>query len=99
LDSAEIFHIEAAGDDVLLRTARKRRYRGVRRLSAWEKRLRAAGFVRVHRSHVVNLDRIREIRLRRGDPNDWEIKLDPPVNLVLPVGREYVAALRKLLGV
>jgi DNA-binding LytR/AlgR family response regulator len=99
LDSGEIFYIEGAGDDVLLRTARKRRYRGVRRLSEWEKRLRAAGFLRVHRSYVVNLDRIRELRLRPGDRNDWEIKLDPPVNVVLPVGREYVAALRKVLGV
>jgi DNA-binding LytR/AlgR family response regulator len=98
-DSAEIFYIEADGDDVLLRTARKRRYRGVRRLSEWEKRLRGVGFLRVHRSYVVNVDRIREIRLRPGDRNDWEVKLDPPVNLVLRVGREYAAALRKELGV
>jgi len=55
--------------------------------------------MRVHRSYLVNLERIREIRLRRGDPNDWEIKLGTPVNVVLPVGRGHVAALRKALGV
>jgi DNA-binding LytR/AlgR family response regulator len=99
LDAGEIYYIEGAGDDVLVRTARKRRHRGVRRLSEWDRRLRAAGFLRVHRSYLVNLERIREIRLREGDPNDWEIKLDPPVNVVLPVGRRYLAALRKALGV
>jgi DNA-binding LytR/AlgR family response regulator len=99
LDPGEVYYIEADGDDVLVRTARKRRYRGVRRLSEWERRLRAAAFLRIHRSYLVNRERIREIRLRRGDPNDWEIKLDPPVNAVLPVGRMYVAALRKALGV
>jgi DNA-binding LytR/AlgR family response regulator len=97
LDASEIYYIEAARDDVLLRTASKRRYRGVTRLPQWEKRLRAAGFLRIHRSFLVNLDRVREVRLRRGDPNDWEVKLDPPVNVVLPVGRAYLAALRKAL--
>ena len=42
--------------------------------------------------------RVRELRLRRGDPNDWEVKLDPPVHAVLPVGRGYLAKLKKVLG-
>lgn len=99
LDPSEIYYIEGQGDDVLVRTRRKRRYRGVNRLSAWEKRLRGAGFLRVHRSYLVNLERVREVRLREGDRNDWELKLTAPVNLVLPVGRAYVAAMRKALGV
>ena len=52
-----------------------------------------------HRSYLVNLGRVRELRLRRGDTNDWEVKLDPPVNAVLPVGRGYLAKLKKALGV
>ena len=57
----------------------------------------ARGFVRIHRSYLINLDRVREIRLRGDHSNDWEVKLDPPVNAVLPVSRHYLAALRKVL--
>ena len=46
----------------------------------------------------MNLNRVREIRLRAGDTNDWEVKLDPPVNAVLPIGRSYYARLRKVIG-
>ena len=46
----------------------------------------------------MNLDRVREVRLRKGDDNDWELKLDPPVNSVLPVGREHLAGLRRVPG-
>ena len=99
LDASEIYYIEGARDDALLRTARKRRYRTEASLPAWEKRFRGAGFFRIHRSFLVNLDRVREVRLREGDRNDWELKLSPPVNVVLPVGRAYVAAMRKALGV
>jgi DNA-binding LytR/AlgR family response regulator len=53
--------------------------------------------VRIHRSYLLNLDRVREIRLRRGDPNDWEVKLDRPVNAVLPISRRYYAAVLEYL--
>ena len=39
-----------------------------------------------------------EVRLRRGDPDDWELKLDPPVNAVLPVSREDLSRLHKTLA-
>ena len=40
-----------------------------------------------------------EERLRgAGDPNDWEVKLDPPVNAVLPIGRTQLPAIREVLG-
>jgi DNA-binding LytR/AlgR family response regulator len=98
LDPAEIYYIEGEGNHALIRTSRKRRYRDLRSVSAWAKALRSHGFVRIHRSFVVHLDRVREIRLRAGDTNDWEVKLDPPVNVVLPVSRSYYAGLRKVLG-
>jgi DNA-binding LytR/AlgR family response regulator len=60
--------------------------------------LTGQGFVRIHRSYLVNLDRVREIRLRSGDPNDWEVKMDPPVNAVLPVGRSYLLKMKQQLG-
>jgi DNA-binding LytR/AlgR family response regulator len=99
LEPDEIFYVQAEGDDVLVRTARKSCYLGTRRLSAWEQRLGSVGFLRVHRSYLVNLKRVREVRLREDDPNDWELKLAPPVNIVLPIGRAYVASVRGVLGV
>ena len=99
LEADEIYYIEGERGDTLVRTRRKTRYRSVHRLSDWERQLRDAGsFVRVHRSYLVNLDKVREIRLRHGDDNDWELKLDPPVNSVLPVGHTYLARLEKALG-
>jgi DNA-binding LytR/AlgR family response regulator len=54
------------------------------------------GFLRIHRNHAVNLRRLAEVRRRRSGI-DWEVKLEPPVNRVLPVARgreeELVAAL------
>jgi len=98
LDATEIYYIEGERGDTLVRTARRTRNRSVNRLSEWERQLQSAGFIRSHRSYLVNLGRVRELRLRSGDPNDWELKLDPPVNTVLPVGRAYLPRLRKVLG-
>jgi DNA-binding LytR/AlgR family response regulator len=97
LDVEEIYFLESDGHDTSVRTARRSRFRSVRSLGESEKRLKPLGFLRVHRSYLVNLDRVREVRLRKGDDNDWELKLDPPVNVVLPIGRGYVASLWKEL--
>ena len=48
-------------------------------------------FAMIHRSWAVNLRRVREIR--PAADNGWEVKLDPPVNRVLPVSRRRVSAL------
>jgi DNA-binding LytR/AlgR family response regulator len=45
----------------------------------------------------VNLNRVLELR-SRGD-NEWELKMDPPVNKVLPVSRRRLPDLRELLGI
>ncbi len=55
------------------------------------------GFLQIHREYVVNLRRIREIR-RRKNGRDWEIKLEPPVNRVLPVSRGLLGSLWKAYG-
>jgi DNA-binding LytR/AlgR family response regulator len=98
LDVGEIYFLESDGHDTLVRTARKTRLRSVRSLGELERRLKPLGFLRVQKSYLVNLDRVREVRLRKGDDNDWELKLDPPVNSVLPVGRDYLKGLRSALG-
>jgi hypothetical protein len=55
------------------------------------------GIVRVHRNHAVNAGHVLEIR-RRGGEADWEVKLEPPVNAVLPVGRTYLKQLWAAFG-
>jgi DNA-binding LytR/AlgR family response regulator len=98
VDSDDVYYLESQGHDVLIRTARKGRLRNVRHLGSLEKTLRPRGFLRIHKSFVVNLDRVREVRMRRGDDNDWELKLDPPVNAVLPIGRGYLSDVQRVLG-
>ena len=53
-------------------------------------------FFRIHRSYIVNLDRAFELRAR-GE-GEYEIKMDPPVNKVLPVSRNRYPDLRDILG-
>lgn len=97
LDADEVYYLESDGDDTWIRAARKTRLRSLRRLGDFEKALASVGFLRIHKSLVVNLDRVREVRTRAGDDNDWEVKLDPPVNALLPVGRAYLQSLRRAL--
>lgn len=97
LDLDDIYYIEAEGDDTLVRTARKRLYKHVEPLDEVEARLPSPPFFRIHRSYVVNLNRVLELR-ERGE-RDTEIKLDPPVNRVLPVSRPMYTELKRLLRI
>src|SRR5262249_12341754 len=61
LDADEILRVEAAGNYVEFHTAGKTHLvRGT--LAAWEAKLAPLGFVRAHRSRVVNRARIRAIK-------------------------------------
>ena len=40
---------------------------------------------------------MRQVR-RRSQGEDWELKLDPPVNLVLPVSRDALPAVWAAFG-
>ena len=51
----------------------------------------------MHRNHAVNLRRVRELRGRR-DGDDREVKLEPPVNRVLPVSRSALKSLLRAIG-
>ena len=97
IDSADIYYAEADGGDTVVRTRRKRPYRTTEHLAQLAERLSSdAAFVRIHRSYLIRLDRVREVR-RRGE-NDWEVKLEPPVNVVLPIARKQVAGLFRKVG-
>lgn len=97
LEMHAIYYIEAEGDDCTVRTARKKIYRHVEPLDEVEARLSSPPFFRIHRSYIVNLDRVLELRAR-GE-RDYEVKMDPPVNKVLPVSRQRYTELAELLGI
>ena len=94
IDPAEVYYLEAIGDQTLIRTRSARPLRDVRSLGELLPRFTPYGFVRIHKNHAVNLDRILEIR-RRKKGADWELKLEAPVNRILPISRN---ALKKLLS-
>ncbi len=87
VEPEEVFFLEAVGDETEVRTRGRRRLRDVRALAELLPRFPTGLFVRVHRSYAVNVDRVAEVRRRRPSGRDWELKLEPPVNRVLPVGR------------
>ncbi len=97
VEPGEVFLLEADGDETSVRTRGRRSLRDVRSLGEILERFPVDLFVRVHRSCVVNVDRVAEIR-RRPNGRDWEVRLEPPVNTAVPVGREQLPALWKAFG-
>jgi DNA-binding LytR/AlgR family response regulator len=95
LDVDDVYFVEAERSSTVVRLRGSRPIRDVRSLSELMPVLKRVGFVRIHRSYAVNLSRVSELR-RQRDGVDWEVKLEPPVNRVLPVSR---GELPKLLDV
>ncbi len=92
----EVYFVEAAEGDCLVRFRGSRRVRDVRTFGEVADLLAPHGFVRIHRSYTVNVARVREIRPARD--GGWEVRLDPPVNRVLPVSRRQVPDLFAAYG-
>ncbi len=97
IDLEDVFFVEATGDDTRVRTRAARALTDVRPMKEIESLLLQRGFVRTHRNTLVNPDRVRQVR-RRPSGEDWELKLDPPVNRVLPVSRSGLSALWAAFG-
>jgi DNA-binding LytR/AlgR family response regulator len=97
VNPADVYFLEADGGDTLVRLRGARRLRDVRRLAAVAPLFEPFGFLVIHRSYAVNLRRMRELR-PRDDSEDWEVKLEPPVNRVLPVARDLLARLEAAFG-
>ena len=97
LEPDEVFLLEADGDRTVVRTRGRRKLRDVRSLGEVLAHFPEGTIVQVHRSYAVNPDRVSEVR-RRGNSRDWELKLEPPVNRVLPVGRTYAKHLWAVYG-
>jgi len=95
-DPEEVFYLEVSGHDTLVRTARKTPYRSTQRLPELAAAFPSPPFFRCHESYLVNLARVRTLE-RRSDA-DYHLRLDPPVNKLIPLSRGRVAAFRKLMG-
>ena len=93
----EVFLLEADGDETRVRTRGRRRLRDIRSLGEVLARFPSGLFVQVHRSIAVNVDRVAEVRLRENG-RDWELRLEPPVNSVVPIGRTRLAELWAAYG-
>ena len=91
-----IFYLEAKEGDTLIRTKRKRPYRSVQRMHELAKRLPAPAFVQCHREYIVNLNRVRAITPRNN--RDYDLRLDPPVNHRIPISRNRLSNIHKILG-
>jgi DNA-binding LytR/AlgR family response regulator len=97
LDSDEVYFVEAKGDDTEVRTRAARPLRDLRPIGILAASFVRRGFVRTHRNYLVNPRHVRLVR-RRPRGEDWELTLAPPVNAVLPVSRNALAALWSALG-
>jgi two-component system LytT family response regulator/two-component system response regulator LytT len=91
-----IFYLEAREGDTLIRTQRKKLYRSVQRLKELAQKLPGPAFVRCHREYIVNLNRVRALTPRSS--RDWDLHLDPPVNRRIPIARDRLDKIHKILG-
>ena len=96
IEADAIFYLEAKEGDTLIRTRRKKLYRSVQRLHELAKNLPAPAFVQCHREYIVNLNRVRSLTPRSS--RDWDFHLDPPVNRRIPIARNRLGKIHKILG-
>ena len=75
----------------MVRTARKNFYRHVEPLEEVEDRIPSPPFYRIHRSYIVNFNRVYELHTR--SEGEWEVKR---VNKVLPASRMRMEELKEM---
>ena len=96
IERERIFYLRAKRHDTVVRLAGRKMLRHIEPLEEVEARLPTPPFFRCHRSFIVNLDRVRELRI--APSGDHELRMDPPVNAVIPVSRKLYPKLRKLFA-
>ena len=84
---SEILYIESNDDEVWIHTADGGAYRTKTRISQWEALLDRR-FLRIHRSYIVNTERIEEVRPTRIRIGDRQIE----------ISRKYKEEARRRLG-
>ena len=98
VDPLDVFVVEADGGETRVRLASKHELVDVREFGELEAAFAAFGFVGIYRSLMVNPRRVALIRRREDGGRDWELKLEPPVNRVLPVARDRLDAVWAVFG-
>ena len=92
VEPMDVYWLEAEGRTTRIRLRDRHRLHDHRSLGEIVEVLEPLGFLRIHRNQAVNLRRVAVVRRRRSGV-DWEVKLEPPVNRVLPVARGREQAL------
>ena len=87
VDPLDVYLLEADGGSTRVRRASATELVDIRELGEVAPLFERRGFVQVHRQFVVNPDRVAVVR-RRDAGRDWEVKMAPPVNRVIPVARD-----------
>jgi DNA-binding LytR/AlgR family response regulator len=97
LDPGDVYCLRARGGETEIRLRSRTPLVDVRPIGEVAPYFEPFGIVRIHREHAVNIAHVRVLRLQ-ADGRDWELKLEPPVNSVLPIARDRLAVLRAALG-
>lgn len=92
LDPAELLHVQAEGDYLLLKLAGET-LRVRERMKDLEARLAGADFLRIHRSVLVNLGQVKELKPKRH--GDYEFRMADGARFVS--GTTYRAGVRRFL--
>jgi DNA-binding LytR/AlgR family response regulator len=93
---SEVYFAESDGNDVWLATDQGRLRAATQGMDKLDAELAEAGFLRVHRRYVVNLNRIREVE--RGFKGEMLLVMDGQEDMV-PVSRRNAATVRRALGI
>jgi hypothetical protein len=97
LRSSEVCFAESDGNDVWLATDQGRLRAATQGMDKLAAELAEAGFLRVHRQYVVNLDRVREVE--RGFKGELLLIMDDQAAAMVPVSRRNAATVRRALGI
>ena len=92
VDPLDVYLLEADGDSTRVRRASATELVDIRELGQVAPAFERHGFIQVHREFVVNLRRVGLIR-RRDVGRDWELRMAPPVNRVVPIARDRLDSL------
>jgi len=93
----EVLFAESDGNDVWLSTDQGRLRAASSGLDKLDNELGAGGFLRVHRSHIVNLSRIREVE--RREKGELVLVMDDDQRTQVNVSRRNARAVRSALGI
>lgn len=93
----EVSFAEAHGSDIWLSTDQGRLRAACPSLDRLDTELADAGFLRVHRRYVVNINRVREVE--RGLKGELSLVMDDRTNAMVPVSRRNTPAVRRALDI